>query len=144
MLLPPKQKPLIVTGMCQCSFGLAPSPFMIPPMMERPLIRIPPTPTEPTPYLPGGTIMDHIPFLNILPFGMCMSLMNPTVMMATIASLGILTPMPCIPITLVPWIPMKPLCQSKKIPMLLEQSMTICMWGGIIRITMPGISLITI
>lgn len=139
MLLPPEQKPLILTGMCQCSFGLAPSPFMVLPTIGKPLIGIPPAP-----YLPGGTIMDHIPLLNILPFGMCMSLMNPMVMMATIAALGVLTPMPCVPVTLVPWIPMKPLCQSQKIPILLEQSMTTCMWGGIIKIMMPGASLVTV
>ena len=52
--------------------------------------------------------MDNKPFVNILPFGMCMSLANPMVAAATAAALGALTPMPCIPVTPAPWVPGSP------------------------------------
>jgi hypothetical protein len=51
---------------------------------------------------PAANIMDHVPMLNILPFGVCSSPANPTVVAATAAALGVLTPMPCIP---APWAP---------------------------------------
>lgn len=53
-------------------------------------------------------IMDHISMMNIMPFGMCMSIANPTVAAATAAALGVLTPMPCIPATTSPWVPGAP------------------------------------
>ncbi len=51
--------------------------------------------------LPAANIMDHKPMMNIMPFGMCTSLANPTVASATSAAMGVLTP---IPATSSPWI----------------------------------------
>ena len=73
----------------QCSFGVAPSALMVLPQ-NRVL-------TGPVPS--AANIMDNKPLVNILPFGMCSSLANPTVAIATAAALGVLTPMPCIPVT---------------------------------------------
>ena len=53
----------------------------------------------------AATIMDYAPLVNILPFGMCSSLANPSVASATAAALGVLTPMPCIPVIPAPWVP---------------------------------------
>lgn len=46
--------------------------------------------------------MDHNPLLNIMPFGMCTTPSNPMVAAATAAALGVLTPMPCLPMTMSP------------------------------------------
>jgi len=46
---------------------------------------------------PVATIMDFKPFANIPGFGACMSPMNPHVIAATAAAMGVFTPQPCIP-----------------------------------------------
>lgn len=110
----------------QCSFGLAPSSLI-------PL----PTPRVMIEGRPAATITDCAPLVNIPPFGMCSSLANPTVAAATTAALGVLTPMPCIPVT-TPWKPgaIKTMIGGK--PALVSGSMCNCAWGGIIQMTMPG------
>ena len=80
-------------AMMQCSFGVAPSSLVVLP-----------TNKVMTNMVPDANIMDHIPMTNIMPFGMCTSIANPTVAAATAAALGVLTPMPCIPATPAPWV----------------------------------------
>src|SRR4030081_1945221 len=53
----------------------------------------------------AANIMDHISMVNIMPFGMCMSLANPQVAAATAAALRGVTAPPCIPMTMMPWVP---------------------------------------
>ena len=72
--------------MLQCSFGMAPSVLAV---------VVPEVLTE---TKPAANITDNVPMVNILPFGMCQSLANPTVAAATAAALGVLTPMPCVPV----------------------------------------------
>src|SRR5579884_4090889 len=81
-------------AMMQCTFGMAPS-----------TLAVLPTNMVLTNGVPDANIMDHEPMVNIMPFGMCMSLANPTVAAATSAAMGVLTPMPCIPNTPAPWTP---------------------------------------
>ena len=69
----------------QCSFGAAPSALSVLPA------------NCVTTGTPAATIMDNKPFVNILPFGMCISPANPEVIAETAAALGVLTPAPCIP-----------------------------------------------
>ena len=109
-----------------CSFGAAPSSLVVLPA-GRVLTQT-----------PAATIMDHVPMLNILPFGMCSSLANPTVAAATAAALGVLTPMPCIPMTTAPWIVGAPTLLIGDKPALNNSSTLICNWGGVIQITVPG------
>ena len=110
----------------QCSFGAAPSTLMVLPV-NRVLTG---TPT--------ANIMDGKPLLNVLPFGTCMSIANPMVAAATAAALGVLTPMPCIPVTPAPWVPGVPTTLIGEMPALSMTSKLTCMWGGMIQITVPG------
>lgn len=85
-----------------------------------------------------ANIMDNKSFVNILPFGMCSSMANPTVAAATAAALGVLTPMPCIPVTIAPWMPGSPTILVGGMPALTAQSKLMCNWGGVIQIVFPG------
>ena len=81
-------------AMCQCTFGMAPSTLLVTP--ENKVL---------TSNMPAATIMDNVPMKNIMPFDMCSSMANPTVAAATAAALGVLTPMPCVPVIAAPWAP---------------------------------------
>ena len=112
--------------MLQCSFGMAPSTLTVLPtgrVMEK---------------MPMATIMDQAPMVNIMPFGMCSSMANPTVAAATAAALGVLTPMPCIPVTTGPWAPGSPTVLVGGKPALNQSCKCMCAYGGVIQITNPG------
>lgn len=113
-------------AMMQCTFGVAPSTLSVLPV-NRVLTGT-----------PDANIMDNKPMVNILPFGMCNSLANPTVAAATAAALGALTPMPCVPVTTAPWLPGAPTVLLANMPTLNDSSKLICMWGGVISPTMAG------
>jgi uncharacterized Zn-binding protein involved in type VI secretion len=87
---------------------------------------------------PAGTIADMVPMENIPPFGMCMSLSNPTVAAATAAALGVLTPMPCVPVPVAPWAPPSPTTLIGGVPAVCMGAMCNCAWGGVINVTFPG------
>lgn len=111
----------------QCSFGLAPSTLVVPPvnlMM--------------TGNMPAANIMDHIPMVNIMPFGMCTSPANPMVAAATSAALGVLTPMPCIPVTPSPWVPGAATVMLGNMPALNNTCKLMCNWAGVIQVLAPG------
>jgi len=113
-------------AMMMCSFGAAPSTLAVLPA-NRVLTGT-----------PAANIMDHVPMLNIMPFGVCMSMANPMVAAATAAALGVLTPMPCIPATAAPWVPGAPTVLIGNMPALDSNSKLMCNWGGVIQITLPG------
>ncbi len=120
-------KPCVVAGASiMCTFGLAPSALMV--AAPRPIVE----------GRPVATITDIAPGVNIPPFGMCQSLANPTVAAATAAALGVLTPMPCVPVIPAPWIPMAPQTTAGGIPVLVAGSTCVCAFGGSISLTMPG------
>lgn len=114
-------------AMCACSFGVAPSALIVTPE-KRVIIGA----------LPMATIMDNVPFKNIMPFGMCTSLANPQVAAATAAALGVLTPMPCLPVFPAPWMPGVPNVMVGNVPALNNTCKLICAWGGVVQITNPG------
>ena len=109
-----------------CSFGIAPSALNATP---KPMV---------VNGLPVATVTDNVPVANIPPFGMSTSLANPTVAAATAAALGVLTPMPCVPVTPAPWLPGAPTVLVGAVPALSFQSKCMCVWGGVITILQPG------
>ncbi|NMF59697.1 DUF4280 domain-containing protein [Pseudanabaena yagii] len=119
---------VVMGAMMQCSFGAAPSSLIVIP-------KGPPT-------MAGGplaaTIMDFAPIANIPPFGMCSSIANPMVAAATAAAFGVLTPMPCIPVTVAPWVVGAPTVLINNFPALNNSAKCMCTWGGVISINMPG------
>jgi hypothetical protein len=89
-------------------------------------------------YMPAGTIMDHAPMVNIMPFGLCTSPSNPQVIAATAAAMGVLTPQPCIPVTTSPWTPGSPTVKIGSMSALNAQCTCMCTWAGVISVTTPG------
>ena len=114
-------------AMMSCSFGAAPSSLIV-----LPINRVM------TNNMPDANILDNKPMINILPFAMCSSLANPTVAAATSAALGVLTPMPCIPVTPAPWAPGSPTVLIANMPALNNTCKLNCMWGGVISISQAG------
>jgi hypothetical protein len=121
----PKQ--VVNTAMTKCSMGMAPGTLMV---LPKNMVMCG--------NQPAANIMDHIPMVNIMPFGMCQSLANPMVAAATAAAMGVLTPMPCIPNTPAPWMPGAPTVMIANMPALDDTSKCICTWAGVIEITNPG------
>ena len=115
------------SDLMQCSFGVAPSSLVVLPKNE--------TFTD---QVPDANIMDHVPMVNIMPFGVCMSIANPEVASATAAALGVLTPMPCIPNTPAPWVPGAPTVLLGNQPTLDNTSKLMCIWAGVIEFVTPG------
>ena len=113
-------------AMIKCTFGAAPGTLMVLPAS---LVLT---------AVPDANIMDGKPMVNVLPFGTCMSMANPMVAAATAAALGVLTPMPCIPMTMAPWVPGSPTVLLANMPALNNSSKLMCMWGGVIGIDLPG------
>ena len=113
--------------MMMCSFGAAPS-----------TLNVLPANLVNSCSMPAANIMDNVPFLNIAPFGMCMSLANPAVASATAAALGVLTPMPCTPVIPAPWVVGAPTVLLAKMPTLNNSSTLMCAYAGVISISMPG------
>ncbi|UKK99465.1 DUF4280 domain-containing protein [Brevibacillus brevis] len=87
---------------------------------------------------PQMNIMDFVPNVNIMPFGKCSSLQNPTVASATAANNGVLKPMPCTPLTTMPWIDGKADKMVGGHPALLNKSTNMCFYCGQIKIEDDG------
>jgi hypothetical protein len=114
-------------AMLKCSMGMAPSSLVVLPLNM-----------QTTSNVPAANIQDHVPMVNIMPFGMCQSPANPTVAAATAAAMGVLTPMPCIPVTPAPWVVGSPTVTLANQPALNKSSMLMCNWAGQISIVMEG------
>lgn len=120
-------------GMCvcggavlQCSFGAAPSVLNVLPAAKV------------MSAMALASVLDNLPLVNIAPFAMCSSPANPLVAAATAAALGVLTPMPCIPVTTAPWAPGSPAVLVGGKPALTADSTLICTCGGVIKVGFPG------
>jgi hypothetical protein len=109
-------------SLLKCSQGIAPTPLVV----------LVPTVMGQGPQ--AANIMDCVPMANIPTFGMCQSPANPMVIAATAAALGVLTPMPCIPVT-TPWMPGSPTVLVRNFPALDASSKCMCAYAGEITIT---------
>jgi hypothetical protein len=118
---------VVMGAMLQCSFGAAPASMVVLPANRTMAGGV-----------PAANIMDHVPLLNIMPFGVCNSPANPVVAAATAAALGVLTPMPCVPATAAPWIPGAPTAMIAGMPALDNNCKLMCNWGGVIQVVNPG------
>lgn len=112
------------TAMVMCPFGAAPATLI--PIPNRVMIG----------GRPAATIADST-LANIPTFGMCSSPANPAVAAATAAAFGVLTPMPCVPVT-TPWTPAAPRTLIAGKPVLAQGAQCVCSWGGVIQVTQPG------
>lgn len=117
---------VVMGAVLQCSFGVAPSTLTV-----LPANRV-------LGDTPAANIMDNVPMLNVMPFGMCSSPSNPTVAAATAAALGVLTPMPCVPVTVAPWVPGVPTVLIGNMPAVDNNCKLMCSWGGVIQVVSPG------
>lgn len=109
-----------------CTFGTAPMPLGV-----LPLNRV-------VTSSPIAVITDNKPFVNIPSFVMCSSMANPAVASATAAALGVLTPMPCVPLTFAPWSPGSSTVFIAGVPALNKESRLTCSYGGSIGFSFPG------
>lgn len=119
--------PQVIAGAtAMCSFGVAPASIMVLPVHQC------------LAGAPAGNVTDQAPIATVCPFGACTSLANPQVAAATAAALGVLTPMPCVPVPAGPWLPGVPKTLLKGAPALDMNSKLMCAWGGVIQIINPG------
>ena len=87
---------------------------------------------------PQANIDDHKPMKNIQPFGKCHTVLYPPTGAATSANHGKLTPMPCQPNTMMPWMRGKDDVLLRNFPALLKTSNCRCAYGGNITIVFDG------
>jgi hypothetical protein len=110
-----------------CTFGTTPSALVVLPINRVKCSNV-----------FAANIQDHKPMVNIMPFGACFTPSNPQVAAATAAALGVLTPQPCIPMTMTPWVPGAVTVHIANQPALDNISTCNCMWGGIVSVLFPG------
>lgn len=118
---------LVVKGaMLRCSQGAAPGSLSV----SRPNVT--------AQDLDVAVVMDFAPNTNIPPFGMCRSMLNPTVQSATSAAGGALTPQPCVPNTTSAWTPGCAKLEIQTMKALTDRCTLSCAWGGTIEVSYPG------
>lgn len=128
-------KAVVATAITKCSYGLAPSV----------LNALPVTGCTGN-LLPIADINAMIPILNIVPFGLCNSPINPMIIAAQTATPPfkppppVTMPLPCIPIPTAPWSPGSKVT-ANGVPMLTDGCKTNCAWGGSIEITASPVSI---
>ena len=120
-------KQVVMSALLKCSQGVAPSALIVLPVNG-----------TMAGFLLAANVMDYIPLVNILTFGMCNSKSNPVVITATAAAQGVHTPMPCIPMTTSPWSPGSPTVKIGGQKALNDESTCKCSWNGTIEVSNPG------
>jgi hypothetical protein len=108
----------------QCSFGTSPSSFTA-------------SGSQVSTTTAAGVVSDIGPS-NIAPFGLCTSVSNPQVASATAAAMGVLTPMPCLPVISAPWAPGSIRVKIGSVAALDSSSQCMCTWGGVVTASDAG------
>lgn len=121
----PKQ--VVAGALLKCSKGTAPSVLAV-----LPLARV--TVEERA----AATVRDFLPLVNIKPFLLCRSRMNPAVAAASAANAGVLTPMPCLPLALKPWSSGASSVRIGGAAALDNRSKCKCAWRGSITVKCAG------
>lgn len=123
---PPAVKTIVNSGStCMCDKGLAPCVVAMG------------LPTVMTSMTPALNELNASP--AALPtFGMCTSQANPTVATATSAAMGVLTPMPCVPVFIPPWSGTSTTVNLSGAPAVNAMSSLKCSWGGTIKVTVTA------
>ena len=113
--------PAVMTALCKCAFGALPLPLSVSSQQ-----------TVKAANMNVATIMDN----KFPSFGMCSCPSNPAVIAATAAKLGVFSPAPCVPAIVAPWVPGAPTVLVCGKPLLNNSSKLMCMYGGVIQISM--------
>ena len=116
---------LTTATLIECSMGAMPTPFVADEL---------PAAVKET-GMTAATIVQILAGKNIVPFGMCKSLANPTVASATAAAQGALTPMPCTPVVVAPWSPPSACAKHLGIPLATASSVCACSFGGMVKVS---------
>lgn len=121
---PPATGLLANTGsMCLCDKGIAPMALIL---------------GQPTVLASGTPAFNKLnaePLASVPSFTMCTSTSNPEVQAATSAAMGVLTPMPCVPvIPTVQWSGTSTVVNVAGQPAVTDKSTIKCEWGGTIKI----------
>lgn len=121
-------------SLCLCTGAVLKCPFGSLPAVFNAL----PLPGVTVEGRPAGVITDLAPMVNLPAFGLCKSPSNPTVASATAGAMGVLTPMPCVPVPVGAW---RSPSQSVRIggrAALTSDSQLMCAWGGQISVQNVG------
>lgn len=113
------------TTLLQCNQGMVPAIFNVLPNHK-----------VMASFLPIANIMDNKPFVNIVPFIICKSVLNPAVL-ALLITTG-QQKGPCIPVIPAPWIPGNPMVQVGSFSSINMSSKLMCAYGGLISVIIPG------
>lgn len=116
---------LVANGaLMTCNQGLAPATLTV----------LPRAPEADTGTV--ATVNDNAFPTNIPGFQMCQSMANPAVQAATAAAQGVLTPAPCVPQIVGPWVPGLLYGTTDGVALLTEDSTCQCAYAGVIQIDM--------
>lgn len=122
----PATKTIVNSGStCMCDKGLAPCVVAM---------GLPTVMTVQTPSLNALTATPA----ELPTFGMCTSQTNPTVAAATSAAMGVLTPMPCVPVFIPPWSGTSATVKLTGSPAVNAMSTLKCAFGGTIKVTVTA------
>lgn len=119
---------LTTAAVLRCSFGSAPSVLVAD--------ELPGAPRQTG--LATATILQSVPLKNVMPFGSCSSMANPTVSAATAAAQGVLTPMPCLPGAITPWAPGSLCASHLGVSLAHADAVCACAFGGAIKVDLPN------